>query len=252
MISELSLPAVDALWEDLQLGSVPFPLEVGSHGETIEERSRIKAAVYSDLERRGLVRANRAEPELEDMLRLLARPTISIDAVAMLDMNSQQPVKAVVVAIGRQAQLVVQGELKITFTPIRETALAASIVDVLPMVKSGPGVPVSLPVDSLSRAGGAHRRPDPEDKMKLQRLEAVMKRPIIRAGQFGITVRDPQGRARRLSGVGWFDTDAGRYMNIVRQASDGESWITLTPADGPRIAHRLSEELLAALQGGVN
>ena len=54
MIRELSLPALDALWEDLRLGSIPFPLEVRSHGETIEERLRIKAAVYSDLENRGL------------------------------------------------------------------------------------------------------------------------------------------------------------------------------------------------------
>jgi hypothetical protein len=251
MISELSLPALDALWEDLNLGVVPFPLEVRSHGETIEERGRIKAAVYSDLERRGLVRAKRAEPELEDLLQLLARPTISIDAVAMLDMNDQRPLKAVAVASGRQALLVVQGELKVSITAIRETALTASIVDVLPQVRSGPGVPVSLPVDSIHSAGGRHSRPDPENKMKLQRLGAVMQRPIIRAGQFGITIREPHGRSRRLPGIGWFDTDAGRYMNLVRGASDGESWLTLTPADSPRIAHRLSEELLKALQANT-
>jgi hypothetical protein len=76
----------------------------------------------------------------------------------------------------------------------------------------------------------------------------VMKQPVIRAGQFGITVRDQQGRSNRLPGIGWFDTAAGRYMNVVRKAGDGESWLTLTPADGGRIAHRLSEELLKALQ----
>jgi hypothetical protein len=164
----------------------------------------------------------------------------------MLDLTGE-PTKAVVVATGRHALLVVQGDLKLTLTPIRETALAASIVEVLPHVKAGPGVPVSLPVHELN-AGGAHRRPDPEDKMKLQRLGAVMQRPIIRAGEFGITVRDPRGKARRLPGISWFDTDAGRYMNMVRAATDGEEWLTLTPADGSRIAHRLSEELLQALR----
>jgi hypothetical protein len=247
MISELSLPALDTLWEDLKLGSFPFPLEVRSHGETVEERARIKAAVYSDLESRGLVRARRAEPELEDVLQLLARPTISIDAVAMLDMAGNKPVKAVVAATGRQAMLVVQGERTVTLTRIRETALAASVIGVLPSVKAGPGVPISLPVDAL-RPQGAHRRPDPEDKMKLQRMAAVMQRPIIRAGEFGITVRDPHGRSHRLPGISWFDTDAGRYMNMVRAASNGERWLTLTPADGGRIAHRLSEELLQALR----
>jgi ESX secretion-associated protein EspG len=246
MISELSLPALDMLWEDLKLGGFPFPLQIRSHGETIEERIRIKAAVYSDLERRGLVRSRRAEPELEDVLHLLARPTISIDAVAMLDMSGA-PTKAVVAATGRHALLAVQGELKVSLTPIRETALAASIVGVLPQVKAGPGVPISLPVDELN-ARGAHRRPDPENKMKLQRLAAVMQRPIIRAGEFGVTVRDPKGKAQRLQGISWFDTDAGRYMNMMRAASDGEEWLTLTPADGSRIAHRLSEELLQALR----
>jgi len=245
MISELSLPAVDTLWEDLRLGSVPFPLEVPSHGETLEERGRIKAAVYTDLERRGLVRNRRAEPELEDMLHLLARPTVSIDAVAMLDMNGT-PLKAMVVATGRQALKVVQQDLKIALTPIRETALAAEIVGVLPAVRPGPGVPVSMPVSELNP--GAHRRPDPDDKLKLQRIQAVMQRPITRAGEFGVTVRDPQGRPRRLPGISWFDTEAGRFMNIVRRSGDGEEWLTLTPADGSRIAHRLSEELLQALR----
>jgi hypothetical protein len=248
MISELSLPALDALWEDLNLGAIPFPLEVRSHGETIEERSRIKAAVYADLESRGLARRHRAEPQLEDVLQLVARPTISIDAVAMLDMAAQDPVKAMVVAAGRQALLVVQRELMVSLTPIRETALASSIVSILPQVKSGPGVPVSLPVDAVNRSGGRHSRPAHENKMNLQRLEAIMKQPVLRAGQFGITIRDPHGRSNRLPGIGWFDTDAGRYMNVVREASDGESWLTLTPADSGRIAHRLSEELLKALQ----
>src|ERR1043165_3898791 len=129
MIRELSLPALDALWEDLKLGPIPFPLEVRSHGETIDERMRIKAAVYSDLESRGLARSRRAEPELEDGLTLLARPTICIDSVAMLDMRDQKSLKAMVVATGRQAMLVLQRDLKISLTPIRETALAASIVE---------------------------------------------------------------------------------------------------------------------------
>jgi hypothetical protein len=75
-----------------------------------------------------------------------------------------------------------------------------------------------------------------------------MQRPIIRAGEFGVTVRDLHGRTRRLPGISWFDTEAGRFMNIVRKSGDGEEWLTLTPADGSRIAHRLSEELLQALR----
>ena len=75
-----------------------------------------------------------------------------------------------------------------------------------------------------------------------------MSNPVVRAGQFGLTVRDPRGRPRRLPGIGWFDNSTGRYMNVMRNAGDGESWVTVTPADNGRISHRLSEELLGALK----
>src|SRR5204863_2218802 len=55
-IGDLSLPALDILWYDLELGALPFPLEVRSHGDTVEERARLRGVVYEQLDRRGLGR----------------------------------------------------------------------------------------------------------------------------------------------------------------------------------------------------
>src|SRR5262245_22490379 len=112
-IGDLSLPAVDVLWEDLKLGGIPFPLEVRSHGDTAEERDRIKAAVYSQLERRELAANGEATSELAGVLRLLAAPKISIDLVALKEISDQQPIRAVVAASGKRAVLAVQRDLAI-------------------------------------------------------------------------------------------------------------------------------------------
>jgi len=51
---ELSVAALDILWEDLSLGRPPFPLEIPSHGDTAGIRARIRTAVYAALARRDL------------------------------------------------------------------------------------------------------------------------------------------------------------------------------------------------------
>lgn len=255
MIGELALAAVDALWEDLRLGAFPFPLEIRSHGETMPERARIKDAVYADLASRGLARGRRPVPELADALALLARPSVSIDAVAMLDMRDDTALKAVVAASGRDAVLAVQGERAVTLTPVRETAIAASIVDVLPAVRAGHGRSVTVPASAMgggrphqASAGGSIThpvRPSSQHQSTLNELKAIMQRPVVRAGQFGVTLRDERGRVRRSPGISWFDNDDGRYVTTVARGGDGEDWVTVAPADGPRLVRRLTEEISA-------
>jgi hypothetical protein len=247
-IGDLSLPAVDILWEDLKLGAIPFPLEVRSHGDTAEERARIKAAVYGQLERRGLAAAGRASAELEDTLTLLAAPRISIDLVALAEPTGERPIRAVVAARGTHAVLAVQRELAVTLCAVRETAIVGSIVDLLPPNRSGPGQSVTLHHGPTPRAepppgAGRHRRPDLESRF----VESIMERPTVRAGSIGVMVRDERGRAQRLPGIGFFDTDQGRYATSVLPG-DGGDWTTLSPADNARLAHRLAETLVDALR----
>ena len=263
-IGDLSLPAVDVLWEDLKLGGVPFPLEVRGHGDTAEERGRIRAAVYSQLERRGLAEAGKATAELAGVLDLLSAPKISIDLVALKEMSDTQPIRAIVAARGKRAVLAVQRDLAIAVSRVRGTAIVGSIVDLLPTNRSGPGQSVTLPASVLAGrpapTPGRHRRPEPDDGVlravtlrsehqnELKFVDSVMERPTVRAGSIGIMLRDEQGKIQRLPGIGFFDTDQGRYATTVKRGSDGEDWTTLSPADNARLAHRLAETLVEALR----
>jgi hypothetical protein len=261
-IGDLSLPAVDILREDLKLGRIPFPLEVQGYGDTAEERARIRAAVYSQLERRGLARAGRAAPRLEDTMTLLAAPKISIDLVALTDMADAAPVRAVVAARGKHAVLAIQRELAIEVSEVRDTAIVSSIVELLPDNRSGPGQSVTLPASMLTAGArpeaGRHRRPEApllhpatrrsELATGLRFAESVMERPTLCAGSIGVVLRDERGKAHRLPGIGFFDTDQGRYATSVIRGADGQDWTTLSPADNARLTHRLAETLVTALR----
>ncbi|HEU5471738.1 MAG TPA: ESX secretion-associated protein EspG [Actinophytocola sp.] len=263
VIGELSLPMVDILWADLELGTLPFPLQVSGHGDTAEERDRIRRAVYTELERRDLALYGRIGADLDYALRLLAAPTISIDLVALPELTDPLPVRAVVAARGKRAVLAVQRELNLRLAMVRHSAIAASIVDLLPPNRYGPGPSVTLPAAQVSRAParvGRHRRDEPggavlrtatrqADRTAEQRwLDTIMERPVLRAGSFGLVLRDEHGKPQRLPGFGFFDTDQGRYATSVSHGVDGEDWTTLAPSDNPRLAHRLNELMLAALR----
>jgi EspG family len=240
MRAELSLPAIDTLWEDLGLDVVPFPLEIRGFGDTIGERARIKAGVYAELERRGLAGSGKPTPKLEDALHLLARPELSIDLVVQLD----ETIKAVTAARGRRALRAVQRERGIELTEVRDTAMVASIVELLPANRAGTGRSVTLPA-SVLRAGAG--RSGAANRADLQVVASIMERPIVRMGQLGVIVRDERG-VRRLPGIAWFDTDHGRYASTVRRGADGEDWTTLFPADNARLSHRLAELLVTGVR----
>jgi EspG family len=262
-VGDLSLPALDILWEDLKLGGIPFPLEVRSHGDTAEERGRIKAAVYAQLERRGLAKSGWPVPELEDTLTLLAAPKISIDLVALADLADPVPLRAVVAARGKHAVLAIQRDLAITLSEVRQTAIVGSIVELLPPNRSGPGQSVTVPSSMLAAEpprAGRHHRSEPTPLLhaatresdlasELRFVDSIMERPTFCAGSIGVVLRDERGKGQRLPGIGFFDTDQGRYATSVVRGGDGEDWTTLSPADNARLAHRLAETLVEALGG---
>ncbi|OLF08634.1 ESX secretion-associated protein EspG [Actinophytocola xanthii] len=249
---ELSLAALDTLWEDLRLGRVPFPLEIRSHGDTFEVRKRIKAAVYGDLARRGLAEERHVDDDLANALRLLAAPAVSVDLVALLDMGADEPVRAVAAARGRHGVLAVQRTLAVSVRTMRDNALAAAIVELLPHVRAGAGNSVTYPAAALREGrprtvraapGGLLRTATPRSAVdsRLRAIAAITERPVLRAGQLGVNRADDSGRPLRLPGIAWFDTDEGRYATTVSPGPDGEDWITLWPADNARLAHRLAQ-----------
>ncbi|MFC0546817.1 ESX secretion-associated protein EspG [Kutzneria chonburiensis] len=237
-IAILPLAAFDIVWEDSRLGSVPYPFDVPSHGATLDERARLRTAVYEDLERGGLARGRQLDPNLYDALRLLARPHVQLDTIATLDRQRGLMLHAAAVAAGQRALLAVQqgGTMRLEY--IRDTALAASLVALLPPHQPGPGQQVSVPARELAQPN----RHSPE----AQTLTTMLGEPVLRLGQFAGAMFDEHGVARRMPGLSWFDTEAGRYLGVAGRGRDGEDWATLSPADASGLIHRLGDMIRMA------
>lgn len=238
---ELSVAALDILWEDLSLGRPPFPLEIPSHGDTAAIRARIRTAVYDDLARRDLADGTRPDDALVEKLRLLADPAAAVDLVALLDLTDSQPLRAVAAVRGRHGLVAVQRKLTVSLRGTREDLAIPALLRLLPHARAGSATSVTRPASTFANAerlvhvGGV-----------LSTATAPGPRPpgrVVRAGQLGVTSVDESGRRHRGPGLGWFDTDDGRYATTMTRGPDGADWVTVWPADNDRLAHRLTESL---------
>ncbi|KOX23180.1 hypothetical protein ADK67_21270 [Saccharothrix sp. NRRL B-16348] len=230
-VAALTLAAFDVLWEDLDAGPIPYPLDVPSPGTTFDERRRIRQAVHADLDRRALTRRGRPEAELEDALRLLHRPPTRITVLGMPDIHTDGLLRAVVVARGGYAVRAVQEDGFVLLDVVRGPAEAA--VEVLPPLRPGPGKPVTVAAKDLA--------PPPEEPQGFTRavrqagnpdvkaVREMLAGPITGTGHFAV-----DGAEHPIT---WFDTERGRY------ASTGSDWITVAPADHGGLAARLSRAL---------
>jgi hypothetical protein len=248
----LSPAELDVLWHDLELGRLPYPLDVPSLGSTMEERARLRLTVLEGLVQRGLAHDHR----LLDLLRLLSDHQIAVDAVANMD---QRPVRAVAASNGDQAVLVVIDEDQIGLVEVRPTSLAKSIVGVLSNGSAGPGSALSLRLETLASAVALQDEPDEnddpwgdEDLNETQSLQRAgmskqdasviseLAENRVAGGQFGVTRRgENRYRSERAEVlINWFDTPQGRYL-MVRE----NGWLSLSPTDNERIANRIDSVL---------
>lgn len=248
----LSLAAVDMLLEQGRLGRAPVPFSVPHIGTSAEQRAQVRAAVYRDLEARGLMVGGRLDPGVEQALRTFVSPPVSISAAAQLDRGT--PLFARAGSDGEYAVVVHQDENMLVFTEARPTGIVPMIVDLLPLTPAAPG-------QSVTVAKPAKRKRNPYDSdegynpfsgvaaprshstTQLRMVERIFEKPRKRVGQFTAFVRDQRGHAVDLSPIAWFDTEAGRYLMTIRDGADGQTWITYAPADNARIAQQLHEQL---------
>jgi hypothetical protein len=257
-IVTVSLAAFDMLWEELRLGAVPYPFQIPSYGETYEERSRIRAAVHADLEARGVTDHGRVAQPIAAALALVARPHIQLDTISTVDVQDTQAsmLRAAAAARGRDAVLMVQEGQLVRLEWTRDTALAASIVGLLPPTKAGPGSEISLPAGLVGSDGDSRpalpsmavtrRTAASASKDQQKALAAVLEPEVLRLGQIGVGLYDERGRVRRLPGMSWFDNAAGRYYSVVSRGRDGQDWATVSPGDGSRMVYRLGEMIRTA------
>ncbi|MEV6718475.1 ESX secretion-associated protein EspG [Lentzea sp. NPDC051208] len=241
-IAQLSLPAFEVLWEDLRAGSIPYPFDISQHGETLDERARIKAAVHADLERRHLARRGRPEPDLEDALNLLARPELRVIALCIPDMNQQKLVRASVVARGGYAVLVVQEDTGVTLSLVQPNEIATCLANVVPHGRPGPGKLVTVPAQAFEsrpqQQEGFRQSVRTAESDEVRIAKQMLTGPAIGNGHF--LVQMGQGRTKRdFPPVTWIDTNQGRYSNVETR----KGWFTISPADNMGLVRHLGQVL---------
>jgi hypothetical protein len=242
----LSLAAADIVAQLLGVNIRMFPFEIPSVGQFQEDRIRIARAVFTDLAKRGLVRQGGVDRELELAMRTLSNYVIAVAVMGTVEKNREIYARAS--ATGETGVLAVKEKQSLRFELIRPTALAMSLVGLLPKAQAGPGQSVTI-----SRPGPAkHRRESddesvfgnvrPSTEQQVRVAENYLSRPRTGTGFFAVSARDRHGRELRAGGLTWFDTDAGRYLSLSRPPDeDGAIRSTFSPADSTRLTHSLGE-----------
>jgi hypothetical protein len=227
--------ALDFLWEALDAGEVPYPLEIQSHGATMDSRAMLRRRIREDLIANQLLdRAGRIEPELEEWLLALANADLSVDSV-FLPETGAEPVLALAAAGRGSAVLAVQGRDGLRLSPIPRDGLVSAIVGMLPQTRRGTETSISMPAKELARVGSGtgERASDIETRKALTKLTAL---PNKRGGQMAVNVRSDMRGRRRSPVLSWFDNETGRYLTQSRS-----DWVTIAPADPPTLRQRLNE-----------
>lgn len=245
----LSALEFDVLWEHLRLGTLPLVVKVPSPGKTHEERADLEARAWADLEARGLGRPVDVDPDLEELLGVLAKPTREVDVRAYVGRN----VRVLAAATGESAAVAELSEGSVTLRRVSATGLPSAALAVLPSAAAGPGQSVTLRTEDFeeaaNEAGGTREgfgkallakglRVDDADAL------AEMIKDVSCLGNFGAAARDRLGRRRRAERVvSFFDTEDGRYVQVRRPADDGTLWTTISPADVRKLTHQVTELL---------
>jgi hypothetical protein len=231
----------DLIWEDLDLGKPPYPLDVPSHGATMAERDDLADTVFAELAQHGLMVDDEIHPSLREPLELLARNTVSIDALVLGD----EPMRLLAAADQEHAALAVLDSRELAIEPVRPDGLVGAVLVVLGDVPAGPGEPVSLPREAFATAMDAFARngyPAFERALTEAGVTGRAMRPLATlvdahrtaAGQLAVNAA-----GTRSPVLTWFDTSAGRYVATTDGAGD-QRFTTIIPADHAWLARRVN------------
>jgi ESX secretion-associated protein EspG len=240
----LSLPAVDVLAQTLDVNIRQFPFEIPYFGEYERDRQRIAREVFVDLSRQGLVRGGDIDPELTRALRTLSDYVITVSVMGTVDRTRKIYARAA--AAGETGVLAVKEGDSLRLELIRPTALATTLVGLLPVMESGPGQSVTItrpadrdPDDILAPVHSGRTG----DEQQLRLAENYLARPRTGTGIFTVSGRDRRtGRERQAGHLTWIDTDAGRYLALARSPGEnGQARATFSPADQTRLTQQLGE-----------
>ncbi|WP_439384176.1 ESX secretion-associated protein EspG [Amycolatopsis lexingtonensis] len=273
MMQEFFSPlAFDFLWESAQVGELPYPLRVRSHGATEDERVSLRHRVDVELKARG-IREQRGTlaPPIEDALHLLAFAPLTIDALHIPQFEAPT-VGVLAAADDSKGVLAVQDADGIWLRDLPPDALVSAVVDVLPAGPRGSEASVTLPLDDALRTApirvpvslpsspgeeedkrrGKARRTPLSERVTADPREAYGRlagQPRQRGGQLAANSRSQVGAKQRSRVLAWFDTATGRYLSLSRAGTDGREWVTVAPADPATLRTRLGEMVSSVSDG---
>jgi hypothetical protein len=225
----------DILWEELSLGERPYPITIGSFGETLTERALLRAEALEALDHR-----------VEDLLTMLVRNQFSVDGLVLAG-GSQ--LRVIAAGRGDYGLVAVQTRAELRLDPVRAGGIVRAVVGLLPEARPGPGAAVTMPravFDAATEAyaetgyfgferalnqGGVTGR-------ELRIPATLLETGRHGGGQLAANSTDRVGRRTRSSVLSWYDTDAGRYL--VHTEGDR---LTFSPGDPVRIERRLTQLL---------
>nr|WP_243753916.1 ESX secretion-associated protein EspG [Labedaea rhizosphaerae] len=215
---------MDFLWESQGGGELPYPLEVASHGATMDERSRLRNETFAILRDSGLLdREGGLDRRLAGWFALLARAERSIDSVFVP--GDGEPMRAMVaLASGDRALLAEQRPDGVLVQDLHPSSLASTVVDALPPGTRG-----------TERSFTVLAADEP--------TVPLLSEPRLRGGQFGVNHRDAVDGRRRARVLAWFDLRSGRYLMYRKPGPDGREWLTVAPSDALALRQRLTELL---------
>lgn len=232
----------------LNLEGYPSPIQVnlGLDGDEAARR---------ELEDRGALRNGRLDVDLEAVLRVLARPERSIDALWLPELGATLPVRVLAAQAGRLGVLAVQTPDEPGATRVDEipaNSLAAALIAQLPEAPAGRRETVTVPAHEPPRERDPEKRNSVlvSHSPTLSRVERdyraaveVVEARHPRTGQIGANVRGRGGEERRSEVLRWFDNEGdGRYLMSTRYHQGGRQWL-VAPAD----ARALGEHATALL-----
>jgi EspG family len=229
----------EVAWEALELGDLPliFRVCVNRHGLTEGERSQVIEEAMDGLRYRRLAHVHRVSAELADALTLLANPRWVVDA----RLEIGRPVRAYgACGWGDSAVLATLDCGLVVITGTSGYRLPAEVTSLVGDLPPGPGRSINLPAEALlaasQRCGGdshwlgdelIERGVPVRDARTIARLNEEM----FGSGQFGVEAAGQDGALRRAPRViGFCDSPQGRWAQLRTVGTDGQQWITFTPA----------------------